>query len=110
MFFSLKVLIIAVCVFESLARPEDAKVGNKRSVAKSQILASSFPANKLKQFNFQFFSTQPDELFQNVSEDVVDEEFNDMSFMRSHPHKCFNRAGLCDPAGQPIKSQWIKFN
>lgn len=106
MFFSLKVLIIAVCVFESLARPEDAKVGNKRSVAKSQILASSFPANKLKQFNFQFFSTQPDELFQNVSEDVVDEKFDDTSFMRTYPQKCVHSEGLCDPAGKPIKSQW----
>ncbi|XP_022174383.1 chitinase-like protein 4 [Myzus persicae] len=110
-----KVFLISVCVFAVLARPEDAKVQNKLSAVKSEKFATTLPATTVKKVDLQFSSIQQDESFPNVSEDVVDEAFNDMGFMRSEPYKCSNGEGLCDPTGQQIKnlnisSQTIKYS
>jgi len=89
----------------ALARPEDTKVKNKRSVVKSETGKAPLPATPGKPVNLQFVSTQQDESLPYFSEDVVEEAFNDMRVMRSQPYKCPNGEGLCDPIGQQIKSQ-----
>jgi len=90
----MNILLIALCVYAALARPEDGKV-EKNSFAEAL-------ANAPKRGN-PITGDSQDMSIPNVSEDVLDKALGDRRFVQRQL-KCATGEGPCDPIGRKIKA------